>query len=233
MIAGKTALAVIPARGGSKGIPRKNLRTVGGRPLIAWAIEAARNSAVDRTILSTDDEEIARVAREWGGEVPCLRPPLLAGDAVSVVPAVRHAMETAGARYDYVVVLQPTSPLRRAADIDDGLRRIVAAGAATCVSVVEVRESPVWMFWLGAAGRLTPVLDTTLRPERRQEAPVAVVPDGTFYIAAWEWLLARDTLVDEHSIGCVIPRERSIDVDWESDLAVAEALLQFNRRGED
>lgn len=230
MIAGRSALAVIPARGGSKAVPGKNLRQLGGLPLIGWAIRAARGSRVDRTILSTDDEAIADVARDLGCEVPFLRPAALAGDEVSVIDVTRHAMMALDRAYDYVVILQPTSPLRTAADIDQGLAHAVRTGASTCVSVAPVRESPVWMYRLREDARLVPVIENVDRPERRQDAEPVFVPDGSFYIAAWQWLLSRQTLIAEDTVGYVMPRPRSVDIDIEEDFLIAEALLEAQRR---
>src|SRR5262245_25182815 len=123
MIDAKRVLGLITARGGSKGVPRKNVRPLGGKPLLAWTIEAARNAPViDRLILSSDDAEIIEVARAWGCEVPFVRPPELATDTADSVEVVRHALSTLGEDYDYVVLLQPTSPLRTGEDIENCVR---------------------------------------------------------------------------------------------------------------
>jgi N-acylneuraminate cytidylyltransferase len=136
MIEGQSVLAVIPARGGSKGVPRKNLRDVAGRPLIAWTIAAARGSShIDRLVLSSDDEEIMETARRHGCDVPFRRPAELATDEADSMAVVMHAVETLAERYDYVVLLQPTSPLRASADIDGAIATCLRHMAPSCVTV--------------------------------------------------------------------------------------------------
>ena len=133
MIGDKSVLALIPARGGSKGVPGKNIRPAGGKPLIAWTIEAAKCSRyIDRLILSTDDPAIVAVAKQFGCDVPFMRPAELATDQADSMVVVRHALQAIGERYDYLVLLQPTSPLRIAADIDAAVERCLQSDAPTC-----------------------------------------------------------------------------------------------------
>src|SRR3990167_8107255 len=136
MIDGKKVLAVITARGGSKGLPRKNILEVGGRPMLAWSVDAAeKSSLLDRTILSSDDDEIIRVGREWGCDVPFKRPLELAHDETSTEHALIHALDHLEETYDYIVLLQPTSPLREAQDIDNCITTCRRRGVPACVSV--------------------------------------------------------------------------------------------------
>ena len=171
MIHGKKVLALIPARGGSKGLPRKNVLLLGGRPLLAWSILAARGSAhVDRIVVSSEDREIIETAREWGAEVPFVRPAELARDETSGMDVVLHALDQAGQGFDYVVLVQPTSPLRTPQDIDACLERCLETGAPACVSVCEPAKSPHWMYTLRirtagcgpfwAAGSMSPAART-------------------------------------------------------------------------
>src|SRR5271157_3678171 len=142
MIQNQSVLALIPARGGSKGVPRKNLREIAGKPLIAWAIEAGRQSRyIDRLILSSEDPEIMAQARSWGCEVPFVRPAELARDDTPGMEPVLHALTALPEEYDYVVVLQPTSPLRLAEDIDGCLETCLRQEAPACVTVAEVDQS--------------------------------------------------------------------------------------------
>lgn len=225
MIGGKTVLAVIPARGGSKGIPRKNLRELGGRPLIAWTIgEAKKSRYVDRLILSSEDEEIIRVAREWSCEVPFVRPAELSRDETPGVDPVLHAMEMLPG-YDYVVLLQPTSPLRKAEDIDGAIRRCAESGAPSCVTVTESPKHPRWMFTLDPAGRLHPVVSSEPGPDRRQDLPKVYELNGAVYVADAGWLGKSRRLVAGDTVGHVMPGERSVDIDDEAHLRYCEYLL--------
>lgn len=140
-------LAIIPARGGSKGVPRKNIRELAGKPLIAWTIEEAKKSKyIDRLILSTEDDEIIEVAKQYGCEVPFKRPIELAQDDTPGIDPVLHAIEQCPG-YDYVVLLQPTSPLRTVDDIDGCIEQLLSSdGTNFCVSVTEPEKSPYWMY---------------------------------------------------------------------------------------
>ncbi len=229
-------LGVIPARGGSKTVPRKNLQPLAGRPLVAWTFQAARQSArLARTVCSTDDLEIAALAREAGIEVPFLRPAELAGDDTPSLPVAQHAvraLEQQGYRPDVVVLLQPTSPLRRAEHIDAAVDLLEASGADSIVSVVQVPHNfnPVSLLRL-ENGRLVPYLPGEgVRVLRRQDKPEVWARNG-----AAVYVTRRDVLMDEDSFfgrDCrplVMPREESVDIDDETDLVVAAALLE--RRG--
>ena len=172
MYKGKSNLAVIIARGGSKGLPGKNLRALGGKPLIAWTIEAAaRSRYLDRVVLSSDDAQIIAVARRWGCEVPFVRPAHLAADDVPAVDPLLHAAQFVGGA-DYVTLLQPTSPFRTSADIDGCIARCIDSGAPSCVTVAPVRKSPAWMFHL-EADQLRPVLGGSVDVYLRQQLPPA------------------------------------------------------------
>jgi len=218
MIQGKTVLAIVPARGGSKGIPRKNIREVGGKPLIAWTIEEAKKSRyIDRLILSSDDDEIIKVAKVWGCEVPFKRPIELAQDDTPGIAPVLHALEFLP-RYDYVILLQPTSPLRQADDIDSCLEKCLAADAKACVSVTEVTENPYWMYTLEKDGAMRQLIQTNDFFYRRQDLPQVYKLNGAIYVANYEWLLQSKSFLSQDTLAYVIPWERSIDIDTEKDL---------------
>jgi len=225
MIDGRSVLAVITARGGSKGVPRKNIRLVGGKPLIAWTIAAGLGSSyIDRLVLSSDDAEIIRVAESWGCEAPFVRPAELARDDTPGIAPVLHAIETLGS-YDYVVLLQPTSPLRSAADIDGCLEHCARSGFSACVSVTEPDKSPYWMYTLDAAGRMQPLMEEGGGFTRRQDLPQVYSLNGAVYVADCRWLERNRTFISPETGAYRMPRERSIDIDSETDLAFANFIL--------
>lgn len=226
MIDGKKVLAVIPARGGSKGVPRKNIRIVAGKPLIAWTIEEARQSKyIDRLVLSSEDKEIIEVARSWGCEVPFVRPRELAQDETPGIAPVLHAIE-AIPEFDIVILLQPTSPLRSAADIDGCLDRMVEAGAKACVSVVEAEQNPCWMFTLGTDGSMRPAVPGGNEHARRQELPTYFLLNGAVYAADCDWLKRSRTFTADQTVGYPMSPEHSLDIDSEQDLEYLKSLLE-------
>lgn len=226
MIEGKTVLAIIPARGGSKGVPRKNIREVAGKPLIAWSIEEAKKSTyIDRLVLSSDDKEIIEVAKSWGCEVPFVRPAELAQDDTPGIDPVLHALnELPG--YDIVVLLQTTSPLRSAADIDGCIAHCVANRANACVSVTAAEQSPYWMVTLDTQGAMQPLLPRDDVYTRRQDLPPVYILNGAVYVANCAWLRGHKTFLTDETLGYVMPQERSLDIDTERDLQVSDMALQ-------
>lgn len=213
-------LALITARGGSKGLLGKNLLPAGGKPLLVWTVEAAKaSSVVDRVVISTDDEEIAAVAREAGCEVPFLRPAELATDTATSLDVVRHALEALPG-FDYLILLQPTSPLRTGADIDAAFEAMVSMGATTCVSLCPVEESPYLMYEIGEQGAISPVVAAGHKPGRRQDLPPAYILNGAIYIADRDHIMHGGGLCEPGSAAYVMPRERSLDIDNAEDLAL-------------
>jgi CMP-N,N'-diacetyllegionaminic acid synthase len=224
VISNARVLAVITARGGSKGVPRKNIRDVGGRPLISWAIAAAQASRhIDRTIVSSDDDEIIAVAEAYGSEAPFVRSADLSGDHVPSVDVVIDAIERCPG-HGWVVLLQPTSPLRTALDIDRALERCVAANAPACVSVCAVQESPYRMYTLRTGGRMTPLLARDVR--RRQELPQVYRLNGAVYVARTDWLVRERTFLHDDTVAYEMPIERSVDVDTEHDFRLLDLFLR-------
>jgi N-acylneuraminate cytidylyltransferase len=216
VIQGPSVLALITARGGSKGLPGKNVRPVQGRPLIDFTIAAARAAAcVDRVVLSTDDDEIARVAEACGCEVPFRRPAALASDTATSMDVVMHALAQLP-RHDIVVLLQPTAPAREAGDIDATVQRLLDANAPACVSVCAAEDSPYWMFSLGEHDRLMPLLDTPAAT-RRQDLPLVYVLNGAVYAARTDALKRMGSFLGPETVAHVMPRERSIDIDTLQD----------------
>ncbi len=227
MIGSLRVLALIPARGGSKGVPGKNIQPVGGRPLLAWTIAAAQASAyVDRTILSSDDPAIMAVARDCGCDVPFQRTAELATDTATSVDVALDALDRIPG-YDILVLLQPTSPLRTAADIDAALDLLVRTGAPGCASVCEAADHPWLTFGRDAEGRLRPFCPL---PEgvslRRQDLPPAYVLNGAVYAVRTDELRARRAFFEpDQTVPLVMPIEKSLDVDTWSDIRRADEIL--------
>jgi N-acylneuraminate cytidylyltransferase len=227
MIDGRSVLALVTARGGSTGLPRKNLKEVGGKTLIARAVEVGQRAAsVDRVVLSSDDPEIIQAAILAGCEVPFLRPAGLASDEARSIDVVRHALEMLPEGHDLVVLLQPTSPLRSAEDIEAALELCVRHAAPACVSVCAADKPPFWMHGLDERLRLRPILPGYGEASRRQDLPQAFAVNGAVYVARTDWIRAQDSFVGPETIGYVMPRERSIDIDDELDLIIADALAR-------
>lgn len=224
MIGDKKVLAIIPARGGSKGVHRKNIREVAGKPLIAWTIEEAKKSKyIDRLILSSEDEEIIDIARKWGCDVPFVRPDELAQDDTPGIAPVLHAISMLPG-YEIVMLLQTTSPLRTVADIDGCLEYLVANKASACVSVTEAEQSPYWMYTLGNGGDMQALIPAETTFTRRQDLPNIYTLNGAVYVAKSDWLCQHRTYVAEGTLGYVMARERSLDIDTELDVQIFSFL---------
>lgn len=226
MIQEKTILAVIPARGGSKGVPRKNIRLVAGKPLLAWTIEEAKKSRyIDRIILTSDDEEIIVIARQWNCEVPFVRPSELAQDHVNGIAPVLHALQNIRAQYDYFVLLQPTSPLRIVEDIDGCIERCIVHSAPVCATVTEPDKSPFWMFYLDSSARMIPIIKQENRVLLRQGLKSVYALNGAVYVANSHWFMKNKIFIAENTIAYPMPKERSIDIDTELDMRLCEYML--------
>jgi CMP-N-acetylneuraminic acid synthetase len=224
-------VAVIPARGGSRGLPGKHLRLLAGRPLIAHTVEAALGARrLDRVLVSTDAQDIARAARRAGAEVPFLRPAALAGDEVPTLPVIQHAvdwLEAAGTSVEVVVTLQPTSPLRGAAEIDAVLELLQRSGAASAVSVAPL-DLPISVIgWLDG-DRLLRAAETG-GDDRRQAAPAAVRITGGVYATRRD-LLRSGRLLDDCPAAFPASGPSTIDIDTEDDLRAARRALRLAAR---
>ncbi len=230
MFDGHSILAIIPARGGSKGLPGKNIRPLAGKPLLAWTIEAARASGViDEIVVSTDSPEIAAVATTYGCAPPFLRPAALAGDNSPTMAALFHTLDwyaqQQGRRFDLVLLLQPTSPLRQAADILAAVELLRHREVASVVSLCPVDHHPLW------SNTLPPdhSLEHFLRPEAqrpRQELPPSYRLNGAIYLARTDWLRERGSFLGPGAYALIMSREGSVDIDDETDFLLAEILVQ-------
>lgn len=227
----KLILAVITARGGSKGIPGKNIKPLGGKPLLAYSIDAAKKSKlITHTIVSTDAPEIAKVAKKFGGEVPFLRPKELAEDKMPHLPVMRHAIEfmekKLGVTFDFVVILHPTSPFRTTYDIDETLRKLIESRADSAVSLVDVgNDHPVKAKKL-VGDRVLPYCIPEPEGTRRQDFPPAYRRSGAVYAMRRDLLMKDDRLYGDNIIGHVVPAERSVDIDTPFEWFRAEWMLK-------
>jgi CMP-N,N'-diacetyllegionaminic acid synthase len=220
-----SVLAVIPARGGSKGIPRKNIKPLWGKPLIQWTIDAAKHSKhLDRIIVSTEDPEIARISSELGADVPFVRPSNLATDDTPGLAPVLHALEQLP-EYEWIMLLQPTSPLRITEDIDSAFELCQAHGAPAAVSVSISSDHPYWTYRIGVEGRMESFIVNRPDIPRRQDLPPAYGLNGAIYLARTDWLREQECFVTPETLGYVMPPERSIDLDSPLDWQWLEFLL--------
>lgn len=225
-----TVLALIPARGGSKGIPGKNIAELCGKPLIAWTIDAARRArGIDRVVVSTDTPQIAEVARACGAEVPFMRPDELARDDTPGIAPPLHALRWLAEHEGYapsaLMLLQPTSPLRTDLDIEAAIDLFTRSGADSVVSVTEVHHHPYLMKTRGPDGRLQPFMTPDQPFVRRQDLPPLYALNGALWLIKSAVLLAREEWYTDHTLGYIMPAERSLDVDTPFDLRLAGLIL--------
>jgi N-acylneuraminate cytidylyltransferase/CMP-N,N'-diacetyllegionaminic acid synthase len=235
MIERKKVLAVIPARGGSKGIPKKNIVPFCGKPLIEWTIiEALKSKYIDKLIVSTDSTEIAEVARNLGAEIPFMRPNELSTDESDSVSSITHTIhqisEMDENKYDFVILLEPTSPLREVADIDGALEELVLNPLAESIVGIARAESqnPAFLLRKNETGYLEPYESNSKSFVRRQEIAEYYYLEGTVYISLVGSLLERNTFYHDKTIGYLVPKWKATEIDDYDDLAIAEAL--FMRR---
>jgi CMP-N-acetylneuraminic acid synthetase len=229
LIRGRRVLALVPARRGSKGIPDKNRARLCGRPLIAWTVAAAREAqTIDAVVVSTDDPRLALIAGGCGAQVPFLRPEALGQDDTPTMPVVMHALDALGWD-DVVVLLQPTSPLRTAEDIDACVQMHAQSGRA--VVSVTVADPPPHHMVVRAGDGIVPLLDTLPAAGRRQDLPEVLALNGAVYVADAAFLRAHGTFVTPTTAVYAMPRERSVDIDDAFDLQIAEALLSTRTLG--
>lgn len=223
----KKILAMIPARGGSKGVPRKNIRDLCGKPLIAWTIEEMKKSRyIDTGIVSTEDEEIKRIAESYGGNIPFLRPAELAQDDTPGIEPVLHAIDKLP-NYDYIVLLQPTSPLRKVEDIDGAIEFCMERRVKSCVSVTEAEHSPYWMYSLTDNNVMTPILKISPdKSYRRQILPKVYRLNGAVYVAECNFLKKNRSFISSETLGYIMPPERSLDIDTMLDFSLIELIMR-------
>jgi len=224
-------IAIIPARGGSKRIPQKNIRDLHGKPLIAWSIETALASSIDRVIVSTDNSEIAEISSNYGAEVPFLRPPELAKDQSPDLPVCSHTLnfleQTENYISDAIVWLRPTSPLRTTQDIEECIQKQVTSNADCVRSVCNVSHHPYWMKSF-KDDQLLPFLEGKDEQKyyQSQLLPPVYRLNGAVDVIATKFIREQNLLYGGDMRGYLMPEMRSIDIDTELDLLIAEVLIK-------
>jgi len=231
-------IAIITARGGSKSIPRKNITSVGGKPLIAWTIETAlRSPSLNRVVVSTDDPKIAEIAREWGAEVPFLRPAELSRDDSPHIPVLVHAVEwletNEGSKVDYVLLLQPTVPFRTTEDIEGSVQLIIKKDADSIVSVCEAPSHPFLVKRINQDETLQHFIEIPEGYLARQKLPPAYVLNGAIYLVKRDVLINSETFQTDRTYPFFMPPERSLDIDTQWDLYLANLILRDRYRSDD
>lgn len=226
----KTILGLIPARGGSKSLPRKNIRPLLGKPLIAWTIEQALASKyLDGVIVSTDDEEIAEISKKYGAEVPFMRPKELATDETKGIDVVLHAVdwiEINNKPYNLLMLLQPTSPLRTYEDIDKAIKLLFSKKAQAVVSVCEAEHHPYWSNILPQDGCMRDFIKAEIMNKNRQELPVFYRLNGAIYLAYGGYLKEQKNFLGKKTFAYIMQQEKSIDIDNKVDFKFTEILMR-------
>jgi len=230
----KKILAVIPARGGSKRVPKKNIKLLAGKPLIAYTIEAAKNSPIiDKVIVSTDSSEIAEVAKQYGAEVPFMRPEELSGDTVSDHPVILHALDylkNEGQNFDYVLYLKPTAPFRTTEDIEEAIKTLYDQNVplVRSVSIARGVHHPYWMYKI-KDGIMEPLIEGVRLKDyyRGQMLPKDIVNlNGMVEAYAVDHAYNSDFINDADRIGyIIIPDDRAVDIDEEMDFQICENII--------
>jgi CMP-N-acetylneuraminic acid synthetase len=229
MIGNKKLLAIIPARGGSERLPRKNILNLSGKPLISWTIEAALNSKyIDRVIVSTDDDEIASISQKCGAEVPFKRPERLARDestSIDVVLNVLSELKASNEIYDYVILLQPTSPYRDVNHIDDAIDMLVFKKANAIISTTKSKKSPLWMNTIPKNGDMSSFIKTNYQNKSSQELPIYFQLNGAIYLCRVKNLIEEETFFLKNNIFTyIMDIESSVDIDDQYDFLYAESI---------
>ena len=224
-------IGLVTARGGSRGIPKKNIRPLASKPLIAWSIEAAKQSQdLERVIVSTDDEEIALIARKWGADVPFIRPDFLAQDNSPHIDVVIHVLEWLKENQDYVpdyvMLLQPTSPFRTANDINAAIEIAQRSNADSVISVCESPAHPYKIRRISGQGVLSDFIEKPDGYIRRQDFPQAYLENGAIYLVKRDIVINRRTLYPKNTYPYIMESEYSLDIDTLWDFCLAEMMLE-------
>lgn len=229
----KKILAIIPARGGSKGVPKKNIIEIGGKPLIAYSIHCGLDSKyIDKVFVSTDDREIARVAKTFGGEVPFLRPEELAQDGSKTIDSLVYTvnkLKELGETYDYLVLLQPTVPLRKTFHVDEAIEKLLESDFHDLVSVSEVHDHPILMRKIKDNGELENLLPLP-SSVRRQDFPSVYRVDGAIYIMKLDENFNLNTSPNDGKLSYVMANKYTTDIDTYLDIKIVEYYLEEERK---
>lgn len=231
MYQNKRILAIVPARGGSKGIPNKNIIDLCGKPLLAYSIEAGLKSKyIDKVLVSTDSSKIREIAQAYGADAPFLRPAELSTDTAKTIDCMLHAIQYLREQkdyYNYVVLLQPTQPIRHPQWIDDAIEHLVESKQDSLVSVCPVTQHPILMRTIKKDGALQSILPMQ-STVRRQDFPDIYTVNGSIYINCINENFNRETSLNDNLVPYIMPKEVSIDIDNLEDLKTAAAYLSQN-----
>lgn len=232
-------LGVIPARGGSKSVPRKNLAPLNGKPMLAWTIQAAQESRLlTHFVVSSEDQEIIRVAQQYGALAPFVRPAEFATDEAPSLPVVQHAVremeQRNGITYDFVVLLQATSPLRNGADIDSALEKLIHTGADSVISVVRVaHHHPARMRFIQDDLLVQLPMGEAREMQRRQDLPPVYIRNGAIFATRRNVVMEQNSMLGKISRPYVMPESRSANVDTKFDFLVVEEMMKHPEKVED
>jgi CMP-N-acetylneuraminic acid synthetase len=227
MYNGKTFLAIIPARGGSKRLPNKNILLLSGKPMLLWTVESAMQSKyLDEIILSTDSDDIIKVVENY--KIKTIKRPIeLASDTAKTVDVVKHIIENIDKKYDFIVLLQPTSPLRTSNHIDEAIEQLIKLNADAIISVTEVDHSPLWCNILPENLSMENFISEDIKHKRSQELPKFYRLNGAIYICKTEKLIEENTFFLKKNIyAYIMDKKSSIDIDEELDFKLAEIILK-------
>ncbi len=228
----KTFLAIIPARSGSKGLPDKNIKIINGKPLIAWSIEAGLKSKyIDRLIVSTDSEKYAEIAKDFGAEVPFIRPDKISTDESSRKDVIKHSLDffkNKNELYDYIVLLEPTSPLTTETDIDTGIEKLLLDKSAESIVGVSLSEVSHPDFLVNLKNGFLNFINENQKSSviRRQDLEDLYFYDGTLYISEIDSYLEKE-FYHEKTLGYVTPKWKSLEIDDMYDFIMVEAIMQY------
>jgi CMP-N,N'-diacetyllegionaminic acid synthase len=238
VIKGKRVLALIPARSGSKGLKGKNLVDLCGKPLIGWPIKVALDSKfVDRVVVSTNSKKIAAIAKKFGADAPFIRPNVLASDLAPSSSVIIHALnylQKQGEEYDYILLLEPTSPLTLPSDIDKALATLAHVNSKKFTSIISVSKSesahPIFCATQSKNGRLKPFLkESFAEPTRRQDLKNIFFFDGSFYISQVQYFLKHKTFIHNKTLGHEMPQWQSYEIDTQLDLTIIRAIIESRK----
>lgn len=224
-------IGIIPARGGSKGVPKKNIKLLNGIPLIAYTIKAALNCKILKdVVVTTDDEEIRKISIEYGAQAPFLRPKELATDTALAIPTIKHALlemeKIKKKKYDFIVMLQPTTPLRTSEDIENALRMLIDKKADGIISVVEVGNWHPMKMKKIEGEKLVDYEKPPMENPPRQILPKVYMVNGAIYATKRDVFVEKETFKGDFCLGYIMPPERSVNIDTEADFVLAEYYLK-------
>ena len=232
MYKNKTFLGIIPARGGSKGLPGKNIKELCGKPLIAWSIESGLKSKyLDEVMVTTDSKDIANIAKQYGASVPFLRPDVLASDTATSFDAIKHTIEfyknEFDKEFDYIVLLEPTSPLRETSDIDIAIEQLFNSNADSIVGICKTEDqNPAFLVFKNEKDFISGYENHDMKVLRRQDIKDVYFFEGTIYISKTDVLLNKKTFYHENTIGYVVPKYKSLEIDDIDDFIMVEAIMK-------